>query len=137
MRGVIVDTGPLVALLNHQDKHHQWAHEVLNSTRLPMQTCEAVLTEATYLLRRVEGAADAVLDLVARKVLAVRFRLEGEVVQVRQLAARYADVPMAFADACLVRMTELDGDATIVTLDKGFRIYRKHGRQPVPAILPE
>jgi uncharacterized protein len=137
MKGVIVDTGPLVALLNRRDKHHPWAHDVLTTVQQPMHTCEAVLTEACFLLRRIEGAADAVLDLVAKGVVSVDFRLGGEASQVRKLMARYADMPMAFADACLVRMTELDAAATVLTLDTDFRVYRKHGRQAVPAILPE
>ena len=137
MKGVIVDTGPLVALLNRRDKHHPWANDVLTTVQQPMHTCEAVLTEACFLLRRIEGAADAVLDLVAKRVVSVSFRVEGEASQVRKLMARYADMPMAFADACLVRMTELDAAATVLTLDADFRVYRKHGRQAVPAILPE
>jgi predicted nucleic acid-binding protein len=71
VKSVLLDTGPLVALLDRSDKHHAWAREVLATVQSPMRTCEAVLSEACFLLRRVEGAADAVFDLVVRKVVSV------------------------------------------------------------------
>ena len=47
-----------------------------------------------------------------------------------------ADVPMSFADACLVRMTETLNDPMLLTTDTDFRIYRRHGRQVIPCMLP-
>jgi predicted nucleic acid-binding protein len=52
------------------------------------------------------------------------------------LMAKYADVPMSLADACLVRMTELDGSRAVMTLDGGFLVYRRHGRQVNPVMMP-
>lgn len=49
---------------------------------------------------------------------------------------RYADVPMSLADACLVRMSELSDDASVLTLDSDFRIYRRLGRQAIPLLTP-
>ncbi len=49
---------------------------------------------------------------------------------------RYADQPMSFADACLVRMTELHPDSMLITLDGDFRVYRRHGRQAIPLATP-
>lgn len=49
---------------------------------------------------------------------------------------KYADVPMSFADACLVRMTEVMPDPTLLTTDADFRIYRRHERKAVPCIMP-
>jgi predicted nucleic acid-binding protein len=51
-------------------------------------------------------------------------------------AQKYADLPMSLADACLERMTEMLGNAGLLTTDTDFRIYRRHGRQTVPSILP-
>jgi predicted nucleic acid-binding protein len=50
--------------------------------------------------------------------------------------AKYADVPMSFADACLVHMTETLADPVIFTLDTDFRIYRRHGRRTIPCVMP-
>ena len=53
-----------------------------------------------------------------------------------KLMAKYADVPMSFADACLVRMTELLADPILLTLDAHFRIYRRHGNKTIPCAMP-
>lgn len=53
-----------------------------------------------------------------------------------RLVARYANIPMSFADACLVRMSELHSDMTIVTVDDDFTVYRRHGRDVIPVLMP-
>ena len=55
---------------------------------------------------------------------------------VLKLLEKYADVPMSFADACLVRMTETLNDPVLLTTDTDFRVYRPHGRQVIPCVLP-
>jgi uncharacterized protein len=137
MKRLIVDTGPLVALLNSRDAYHKWARELLDEVEPPLTTCEAVLSEACFLVKNLKGGPEAVLDLASRGVIDIRFRLDSEVTEVRKLMARYASVPMSLADACLVRMSELDKRATVLTLDGDFRIYRKNGRQVVPIISPK
>ena len=76
------------------------------------------------------------MDLLSRNVIVVAFDLGAEVGTVRKLAARYASVPMSLADACLVRMAELYSEATVVTADSDFSVYRKHGRQIIPTLRP-
>jgi predicted nucleic acid-binding protein len=49
---------------------------------------------------------------------------------------KYADVPMSLADACLIRMTELDDSRAVMTLDGDFLVYRRHGRQVIPVMMP-
>ncbi len=135
-RDVLIDTGPLVAALARRDSHHQWAVERLREIEPPLETCEAVLTEAAFLLRGAVGGADALLALVDEGILTVRFDLEEHAQAVRALMRRYADQPMSLADACLVRMSEIRGDSKILTLDKDFRRYRRLGRKVVPLIAP-
>jgi len=134
---ILLDTGPLVALLNARDAHHGWARELLASVAPPLVTCEAVLSEACFLVRQLHGGRDRVLELVHRGAVAVPFRLEDELPAVRRLLSRYADVPMSLADACLVRMAEQHAGSAVMTMDGDFRIYRKHGRQIVPTLMPE
>lgn len=134
MRRLIVDTGPIVALLNANDARHEWTRDILDRVEPPLLTCEAVISEACFLVRRIRGGQDAVLDLVARGVLSVCFSLTTEIVAVRKLVTRYSNVPMSLADACLVRMSELDDKAAILTLDSDFGIYRRNRRQAIPTI---
>jgi len=137
MSRVLVDTGPLVAFLNARDVHHRWVREMLDGIEPPLITCEAVISEACFLVRRLHGGPASVLELVARDIVRVDFRLANELADVRRLMAKYANVPMSLADACLVRMTELDARSTVLTLDEDFRVYRRNGRQIVPVILPD
>jgi uncharacterized protein len=137
MKGrVLVDTGPLVAFLNRRDHSHAWAREQLGAIEPPLLTCEAVLTEACFLLGRLRGGTEALMKLLSAGAVAVPFRLDQEIGPVTKLLRKYADVPIALADACLVRMAELVAESAVLTLDKDFRIYRKHGRQVIPTILP-
>jgi predicted nucleic acid-binding protein len=133
---LIVDTGPLVALLNARDQHHAWARATFATFAPPLVTCEAVVSEACFLVRRFPGGPEAVLALVERGVLEVTFRLAGELPAVAKLMKRYASVPMSLADACLVRMAELDSKARIVTCDTDFAIFRSHGKRALSLIAP-
>ena len=135
--GVLLDTGPLVAFLNRRDRYHIWAKAQLAVIRPPLLTCEAVLSETCFLLRKLDGGTDAVFRLLEREMITVRFRLDEEVQAVRKLMARYGRIPMSLADACLVRMTEQHSGSALLTLDPDFRIYRRHGRQVIPALTPE
>ena len=136
MTRIVVDTGPLVALLNRRDRHHAWIREVLDTLQPPISTCEAVVSEACFLLRRFARGPDALLALLASDVVRIDFRLNAEIDPVRELMRKFASVPMSLADACLVRMSELDAQTTIVTLDGDFRVYRRNRRQVIPTIMP-
>jgi predicted nucleic acid-binding protein len=133
----IVDAGPIVALIDHRDFHHDWAEARFDELAPPLLTCESVLTEACFLLQKIHDGQRGVLDLVIQKALAVSFRLGDETIAVSALMDRYANVPMSLADACLVRMAEIHPNSRILTLDSDFRIYRKDGRTPIDAICPE
>jgi uncharacterized protein len=129
---VLVDAGFLVALLNRSDTHHAWSAAIGASHPPPWQTCEAVLSEAFHLV----GAAVSLTALLRRGALTSAFRVSDQTDPVLALMERYENVPMSFADACLVRMTEILADPILLTTDADFRIYRRHGRHVVPCALP-
>jgi len=106
-------------------------------SRPPLRTCEPVLSEACFLLRSLPKGRDAVLELVDSKLVVLSFSLGEEIAVVRRLMRRYADVPMSLADACLVRMCELDDRAAVMTLDSDFRRYRKHGQHVIAVVSPD
>jgi predicted nucleic acid-binding protein len=127
----------LVALLNRRDRFHAWTRDVLDTIEPPVFTCEGVLSEACFLLGGAAGGQDAVLELVEREVIKVDLRIDQEISALRLLMKKFADVPMSLADACLVRMTELERASTVLTLDSDFRAYRRNRRQTVPTIMPK
>ena len=133
---VILDTGPLVAFLNGKDTYHDWAVEQWGRIQPPLLTCEAVVSEACFLLRRQSRGPQSVLELLRRQVLDLSFRLTDHIDTVGALMQKYDNVPMSLADACLVRMAELSDVSPVLTLDAHFKIYRKNKRQVLPLLLP-
>lgn len=136
-RSVILDAGPLAAMLRRRDEHHQWANARVGEIPAPMLTCEAVLSEAHFLLRDVPTVRREIAAMSEAGIFLVAFSYEEEKLAIRKTLEKYADVPMSFADACLVRMSELYPNSVVFTFDSDFKIYRRNGRQPIPLIFPE
>jgi uncharacterized protein len=131
---VIVDSGFLVALLSRRDTHHRWAVGQSSQLPLPWKTCEAVLSETFYLL---DTRALELIALLHRRAVVCAFQVNGEIDKVLELMATYEDAPMSFADACLVRMTEMLADPIVVTLDTThFRVYRRNRNEAIPCVMP-
>jgi hypothetical protein len=133
---VLADTGPLVALFNRNDKHHDWALARFREFTEPLQTSEPVLTEALHLLRRVPAGVGKLLALWERGLVIVTFSAEREKPALLALMHRYADTPVSFADASLVRLSEIHSRCKVWTLDADFRIYRRNSRQAIPLLTP-
>ena len=132
---VVVDTGPIVALLDAGERNHRLVLAEIERLRPPLVTCEAVLTEATFLLARVGLDASLPARLVERGMLTVAQLFDSEALVIANLMQRYASVPMSLADACLVRLIERTPSATLFTLDADFKIYRQHRRRLIPLLL--
>ncbi len=132
---VLVDTGPLVALLNRRERHHRWAIRAFETLSGTLMTCEAVITEASFLLQRWPEAVDSIFQRIEDGSLQVE-ALGADAVALRRLLKTYRDVPMSFADACLVRLTERFPSARLLTLDRDFTVYRRNGRQLIPLVAP-
>jgi uncharacterized protein len=133
---VIVDTGPLVALLSKTDDHHAWVVDRLQELQPPFLTCEPVLAEVAHLVRKVRHGVDRFVDLLMSDLLRIELDLMAERGAVGRLLRKYADRPMSLADACLVRLAEINDTSSILTIDGDFAVYRKHGRRTIPLIAP-
>jgi predicted nucleic acid-binding protein len=133
---VIVDSGVIVAALLQRDLHHAWAKANLQRMTGACLTCEAVLSECFYLLEKVFDGGKRLSVLLERGILRVDFALPDHLPHVLQLIHRYHDTPMSLADACLVRMSELHGDALVWTTDHDFEVYRRNGRRKIPLLAP-
>lgn len=133
---VLLDTGPWVALLCRDDKHHEWAKQQFASHPGPFLTCEAVVAETCFLLFRAGLDSSKALALIERGVIQVGMALAQQLASVSALYQRYDNVPASLADACLVRMSELYEPCHVLTLDSDFHIYRRHGRKVIPVICP-
>ncbi len=133
---ILLDTGPLVALLDEDEEHHAWATNRMRGLTPPLMLCDAVLTETCFLLK---SHARALLQMrlwiqsgfvrhVALDEAAIRRALA--------LMERYVNVPMSFADACLGALAESTPGARLFTLDRDFLIYRQHDDKPLALLAP-
>ena len=129
----IADTGFIYAFVSSDDKHHGWALRLAEELSEPALTCDAVLAETAYHLRSV----DVILELIAAEFISPVFDVGSNVKHLQELARRYADRHPDLADLCVVRMSELFPDRTVLTTDeKDFRVYRRNKRDVIPLICP-
>lgn len=135
-RVCLLDTGPLVSFLGSGLEHHAWAVEQWKEVRPPLLTCEPVLTETAFLLKRAGRDTDGLFALLERGVLRIAIGIEREQADLRVLMRRYRNRPMSLADACLVRLSEIHGSSEVLTLDSDFRVYRRHGNKVIPVRMP-
>ena len=136
MKKTIADAGIIVSLIDKRDKFHQWTSKQAESLPIPFLTCEAVIGESCYLLHNIFQGENTVLTYLKKGILQIDFSLSDEVEAIQTLMRKYEDVPMSFADACLVRMSELIDDSVVFTVDGDFRIYRKKGKKEISLIIP-
>jgi uncharacterized protein len=132
----IIDTGPLVALVRKRDQYNEWAQQQSANLNQPFLTCEAVLSEAWFLLRGFPNEQEKLLRLLEMQDIRVEFDLSAQIGNVVELLRSYNDVPISVADACLVRMSELHTDCLIFSTDTDFNVYRRYGNQMIPVLLP-
>jgi len=133
---VVVDTGPIVAMLDADEANHDWVMSQMQRLRAPLVTCEAVLTEAAFLMSRAGVDSSIVPQLVTRGFVTIAKLFDDDAAQIVRLMARYRNVPMSLTDACLVKLVERTPNATLFTLDSDFSIYRQKGRRLIPLLSP-
>jgi predicted nucleic acid-binding protein len=123
--GILLDTGPLVALLSREDARHHDAKRLFDECSPPFRCCEAVIAEACFLLKKVHEAGPAeVLALGRVGVYEIALDIDKHWVSLESLLRKYRRLPASLADACLIRCAEIFDEPRIATFDSDFRIYR-------------
>ncbi len=123
--GILLDTGPLVALLSRDDAEHARARQWFSECLPPFRCCEAVVAEACFLMSKVHASGPAEVIALGRKgVYEISLSLEDHWPNIEALLRKYADRPISLADACLIRCAEIHKEARILTLDSDFGVYR-------------
>ena len=133
---ILADAGVIVGLVRPRDQWHEFTINAASKLSPPLFTCEAVITEACFLVRELWPAQRRILGMLADGFLKVDYSIAPELERITALMEKYSDLPMSLADACLVRMSEIYDDAAVFTVDQDFLIYRKHDRKKIPMISP-
>jgi len=122
---VLVDTGPLVALLDRSDSEHERCKSALANLHLPLTTTWAVITEAAWLLRADGRHIRQLLDLICDGHVQVVHLDRNETTAIKNFIVTYADQSPQLADASLMYLAEALGITTVFTLDRrDFSVYR-------------
>jgi predicted nucleic acid-binding protein len=126
----LIDTGAILALLDRNDDWHEACEAAYDSVRLPLGTTAAVLAELFHLLDRNRRDAATAWTLLRSSVIRVLPIGDADMPHLERLMKRYADRPMDFADATLVRLAERESLSTILTIDHDdFETYRIGARK--------
>jgi uncharacterized protein len=126
----LVDTGAMLALLDHDDRWHGRCVEAFDTLRLPLATSAAVLAELFHLLGDDRRELDAGWGLVRSGAITVLPIDDSDLPDLEGLMKRYADRPMDFADATLVHLARRESLNTVFTVDRDdFETYRIDGRR--------
>ena len=133
---MLVDAGPLVALLDQADPEHNACVATLKTLRDPLITVWPAFAEAIYLLGRSWPGQKALWSRLETEALALAPLDETDAPRMRELMEKYRDLPMDLADAALVRVAERESLTEIFTFDRRhFSIYR-FGRRRRFSIVP-
>jgi predicted nucleic acid-binding protein len=137
VRGVLVDAGPLVALIDAADAHHEACVATLRTLHAPLITVWPAFTEAMYLLGESWRGQKALWSRIETDALMLAPLDAGDAPRMRELMEKHRDLPMDLADAALVRVAEREGLTRIFTLDRRhFSIYRPGRRRRFAVLAP-
>lgn len=121
----LIDTGPLIAILERNDPHHSACGEAFKQAAAPLLTCWPVLTEAAYLLGESTPAMKALFDLLRTNAVAILPLTATDLPAIETILDKYHDQGFQLADACLMYLTEREGIYDVLTLDKrDFSVFR-------------
>ena len=135
MKKILIDSGPLIALFDSSDKYHQEAVNFIKINKFPLITTLASITETLHLLDFNRNAQIDFLEWVHRGAVEIHNIENSDFSRLKELTAKYRDLPMDFADSCLVYLAEKLDLNTIATIDRDFTIYRIQGRRKFKIIL--
>ena len=123
---VLIDTGPIVAVLSGKDHAHNACIEALKVLSPPLLTTWPVITEAQYLLRKSEIATTALFDGLKGNLWNIVDLDDDAIVWIAAFLNKYRNVGAQLADATLVYLAEKRNISTVFTLDqRDFQIHRK------------
>ncbi len=136
MTAVLIDTGPLVALLRSDDTQRAACEGIAKSLPLPLYSCWPVITEAAYLLRRSPTAVSTLLAYCNGSLISILPVDKTDLPAIDGVLRKYADQNFDLADAVLMYLAGREGIGTIFTLDRRhFSVYRDSQRRAL-ALVP-
>ena len=135
MRKILIDSGPLIALFDRNDKYHHASLEFIKNNRSELITTLASVTEVLHLLDFNRNAQVDFLSWMDSGAVTVEPITTDDFRRIKELITKYSDLPMDFADACLVFLGENLKVNEIATIDRDFDVYRLKGKKPFTTLI--
>ncbi|AQV02219.2 pilus assembly protein [Desulfococcus multivorans] len=135
MKKVLIDSGPLIALFDASDRYHHESLEFIKTNKHPLVTTIASITETLHLLDFNRNAQIDFLEWIGRGGVEIYDIQNKDFHRLKALTEKYRDLPMDFADSCLVYIAEQLNIDTIATIDRDFSVYRIKGRKKFKTLL--
>ena len=127
---LLLNTGGLVSIIDQGQRSHKEFARYFKAWERDIVSTEAILTEATYILRRVSFGAAVCIDFFLQGGAILVPTSFSTLNRVRTLMHKYRDLPMDYADATLVALAEeLDTGFVLTTDNRDFSVYRRNGRK--------
>ena len=130
MKKILIDSGPLIALFDSDDKYHKASIDFIKSNQCELITTIASITETLHLLDFNRNAQIDFLGWINEGAVSIEAITAPDLLIIKELTIKYADLPMDFADACLVFLGNKLEIHEIATIDRDFDIYRLKGKKP-------
>ncbi|MCU7841642.1 MAG: PIN domain-containing protein [Candidatus Thiodiazotropha sp. (ex Troendleina suluensis)] len=135
MRKILIDSGPLIALFDKSDKYHLASIEFIRSNKEELVTTIASITETLHLLDFSRDAQIDFLGWVNAGAVTIEPITANDFARIKELTAKYSDLPMDFADACLVFLGEKLNICSVATIDRDFDVYRLKGKRTFTTLI--
>ena len=134
---VLIDTGPLIALFDRDDKYHTSIVEFIKNTNYRFISTTAVLTETMYMLDFNTAVQLNFLEWIMKEGVIIHEIKQSNIKRIIDLTKKYSDRPMDFADATLVIAAEERGIRQIISIDSDFDIYRLYNKMNIENIFAQ
>ena len=134
---VLIDTGPLIALFDRDDKYHTSILEFIKNTNYRFISTTAVLTETMYMLDFNVAVQLSFLEWIMKEGVIIHEIKQSNIKRIIDLTRKYSDRPMDFADATLVIAAEERGIRQIISIDSDFDIYRLYNKMKIENIFAQ
>ena len=135
MRKILMDSGPLIALFDRNDKYHFASVEFIKNNKSELITTIASITETLHLLDFSRDAQIDFLGWVNAGALNIEQITSSDIARIKELTIKYSDLPMDFSDACLVFLGEKLNISSIATIDRDFDVYRLKGKKTFTTLI--
>lgn len=135
MQNALIDSGPLIALFDKNDKYHPFVLSFLKEFKGALITSWPVITEVCHLLDfNQETQLDFLRWIYAGGVEVKNLPLRS-FERIIELVHRYSSLPMDLADASLIYLAEDEGIQNVVSLDTDYYVYRTKKKKALNNLL--